>query len=176
MGDVLTIETPRLLLRPLGPDDFESAFALWNEPQVYRFISGKPSSREDIWRGLLRHVGQWQIKGFGYWAAVEKTSDNVIGECGFGDFRREMTVAMDEPEMGWAFASAHHGKGFATEALRVLAAWGDAHLGVAKTACIIAPENAASIRVAEKLGFVKVADTDYKNEPTLLFHRARGVV
>ena len=49
--------------------------------------------------------------------------------------------------------------------------WGDAHFAGKETAAIIAPENSASIRLAEKLGFVKKLETIYKGAPTLIFHR-----
>jgi RimJ/RimL family protein N-acetyltransferase len=55
--------------------------------------------------------------------------------------------------------------------LTAIAAWGDAHFGGKETACMIAPENTASIRVAEKIGFVEKLQTTYKGEPTLVFYR-----
>jgi RimJ/RimL family protein N-acetyltransferase len=74
--------------------------------------------------------------------------------------------------LGWALKTAAHGKGYATEALKAIAAWGDAHFSGNETSAIIAPENTASIRVAEKIGFVRKLETTYKGEPTLLFYRA----
>ena len=66
-----------------------------------------------------------------------------------------------------------HGKGFATEAVRAILAWGAAHLG-GRTVCMIDPANLASIRVAEKCGYKEFARTTYKGEPTILFSAQLG--
>ena len=169
------LETRRLRLRQFRADDLELAHAIWNEPAVYRFIAGKPSSLEDIWKGILQTIGHWQLFGYGYWAAEDKATGKYVGNIGFGDFRREMVPDMnDTPEAGWSFATALHGQGIGTEALAAVAAWGDENLPHAKTACIIAPENVASIRLAQKFGYREVAQTAYKGEPTLLLHRDRN--
>jgi RimJ/RimL family protein N-acetyltransferase len=73
-------------------------------------------------------------------------------------------------------ATRVHGKGYATEAVRAAIAWGDANIRTANSAlgrmvCIIHPEHARSIRVAEKCGFNEVQRTQYKGEPTILFAR-----
>ena len=66
-------------------------------------------------------------------------------------------VAEGLPELGWVLATRVHGKGYATEAVRAAIAWGDANIrssgsGLGRTVCIIHPEHARSIRVAEKCG------------------------
>jgi RimJ/RimL family protein N-acetyltransferase len=63
------------------------------------------------------------------------------------------------------------GKGYATEAALVALAWGDAHFGRRRTVCLIAPQNLASIRVAEKCGYRELQRTTYKGNPTILFAR-----
>jgi RimJ/RimL family protein N-acetyltransferase len=67
-----------------------------------------------------------------------------------------------------------HGKGYATEAARAALIWGDQNIkradsALGKTVCIIHPEHARSIRVAEKCGFTEILRTTYKAEPTILF-------
>ena len=74
--------------------------------------------------------------------------------------------------MGWALKTDVHGKGYATEALQAIATWGDSHFAGKETSAMIAPENTASIRLAEKIGFVKKLETTYKGEPTLVFYRS----
>ena len=62
-----TIVTPRLILSAHRRDDFEALHALWSEPAVYRFISGKPSDREQSWARLVRYHGFWPMLGYGFW-------------------------------------------------------------------------------------------------------------
>jgi len=169
---VPAIETDRLTLRGHRLDDFADYMALWTDPEVTRFIGGRPSTREEVWGRLLRNVGHWASLGFGYWVIVEKESERFIGEVGFADFRRVIEPSLDEmPEIGWALAPYSHGKGYATEAARAAIAWGEAHFGPIRTACIIAPENEPSIRVAEKCGYREFRRTTYKDQPTIMFIR-----
>ncbi len=166
------IETDRLTLRGHRVDDFSDCLALWTDPEVTRFIGGRPSTQEEVWSRLLRYVGHWALLGFGYWVVAEKQTGRFLGEVGFANFRRVIEPSLDDmPEIGWALAPHSHGKGYATEAVRAAVAWGEAHFGPVRTACIIAPENGPSIRVAEKCGYREYQRTTYKDQPTILFVR-----
>jgi RimJ/RimL family protein N-acetyltransferase len=166
------LETQRLVLRGHRPDDFADSLALWTDPEVTRFISGKPSSQEEVWARLLRYAGHWAMLGFGYWAVTEKATGRFLGEVGFANFRREIEPSLDRmPEIGWVIAPRAHGNGYATEAVRAAIGWGETHFGPVRTACIIAPENAPSIRVAEKCGYREFCRTAYKDNPTIMFVR-----
>ena len=102
----------------------------------------------------------------------EKATATPVGEIGFADYKRDMEPSLKGiPEIGWVLASQAHGKGYATEVVRAAVAWGDAHFLSPRTACIIAPENAASIRVAVKCGYQEFNATSYKGKPTLMFIR-----
>ena len=63
------------------------------------------------------------------------------------------------------------GRGIAKEAVAAFADWGDANFDVAETACIISPDNHASIRVAEHIGFSPIDEITYGGEPTMIFKR-----
>jgi RimJ/RimL family protein N-acetyltransferase len=170
--EIPVIETKRLILRGHRLDDFSDCAAMWSDPIVTRFIGGKPFSEEETWARLLRYAGHWSLMGFGYWAIEEKDSHSFIGELGFADFKRDIEPSIKGmPELGWALASRVHGKGYATEAVRAVVAWGEAHFGSARTVCIIRPENVASIRVAEKCGYRELQRATYKGHPTLMFAR-----
>jgi len=67
---------------------------------------------------------------------------------------------------GWVLTSAHHGKGYATEGVRAALAWADEHLRTERTVCLINPDNAASIRVAEKAGYDQTHRTTFNKAPT----------
>jgi RimJ/RimL family protein N-acetyltransferase len=166
------IETARLVLRPHTAADFRDCAAMWADPLVTRHIGGRPSTAEETWARLLRYAGLWTLLGLGYWAIRERDTGRFVGEAGFADFRRELTPSLEgAPEAGWALAAWAHGRGFATEAVGAVVAWGDAHLAAPRTVCMIAPTNAASVRVAEKCGFREWVRTAYKDAPTVLFER-----
>jgi RimJ/RimL family protein N-acetyltransferase len=170
--EVPVLETERLKLRGHRVDDFVHCAAMWADPVVVRHTVGKPLTEEESWRRLLSYAGHWALMGFGYWVAEDKASGKFVGEIGFADYKRNLEPSLKGvPEIGWVLASAAHGKGFATEAVRAAVAWGDAHFASARTACIIAPENVASIRVAEKCGYRELTRTTYKGHPVLMYVR-----
>jgi RimJ/RimL family protein N-acetyltransferase len=169
---VPVLETERLRLRGHRLDDFGASAEMWADAIVTRYIGGKPFTAEESWSRLLRYAGHWALLGFGYWVVEEIRTDRFIGEAGFADYMRNMEPSLQRmPEIGWAFTSQSHGKGFATEAVRAIVAWGDEHFQTSPTACIIHPENATSIRVAEKCGYRETAPATYKGHATRLFTR-----
>jgi len=178
------IETQRLRLRGPCPADFPDSAALWSDPAVTRYTSGKVISEEDVWGRLLRYVGHWA------WFVEEKETGRFVGEVGFSDWKREMKPSLQGlPELGWVLAPRVHGQGYATEAAQAAIRWGDSHfnkrtsssgdggiegsiapeLHAARMTCIIHPENVRSIRVADKCGFKEILRTEYKGEPTIVF-------
>ena len=145
---------------------------MWADPVVTQYVGGKPLTEEESWTKFLRYAGHWSMLGFGYWVVEEKATGNFAGEIGFADYKRDVQPSLKGvPEIGWVLASQAHGKGYATEAVRAITAWGEMHFGPVRTACLIAPENAASIRVAVKCGYREFQPTTYHGHPVLMFIR-----
>jgi RimJ/RimL family protein N-acetyltransferase len=167
MSAIPTLATARLKLRPHRIDDFEDFAALWTDPIVTRYTSGRAFTREESWSRLLRQNGHWGLLGFGFWAVEETATGAFIGEAGFLDLRRDISPPLTAPEVGWVLTPQAHGKGYATEAVRAALTWGSDFNPI----CIIHPDNAASIRVAEKCGFQERQRISYKGHPTILFGR-----
>jgi RimJ/RimL family protein N-acetyltransferase len=169
--DIPVLETPRLTMRGHRSSDFASVAAMWGDFAVAQHISGKPSTAEESWARMLRYAGLWHFLGYGYWVLEEKETGKFLGEVGLANFHREMDPPLgDLPEAGWVLTSAAHGKGYATEGMTAALAWADWNLK-SPIVCIMAPENPASIRVAEKCGFVKQGEGTYKTWPTLIYRR-----
>lgn len=167
------LHTERLDLRAPTLGDFDELAAVWADHEVTRFIGGRPLSGEDVWAKILRNIGHWAAVGYGYWSMVERSTGLFVGEVGFGDFRRVLEPPMGrDPESGWVLGSRAHGRGLATEAVTAILAWGDAHLGAARTVCLIDNGNAKAVRVAEKCGYAEYRTASYKGQPVQLFERA----
>lgn len=174
MLDIPVIETERLILRGRRKDDFPSYARMWADPVVARFTGGRPLSEEEAWSKFARMEGFWALNGYGFFVVERKEGSGFIGEAGAAEFRRDMTPSLSGmPEFGWGFLPDHHGKGYASEAVLAAIEWARTALAEERYCCIIAPENAASIRVAEKCGFSQAAVGDYRGEPTLVFERPR---
>lgn len=166
-----TIETARLRLRAHTHDDFAPILAMVSDGETMRHISGA-QPREEAWRRMLAGPGCWALLGYGYWV-VERLSDGaVIGQAGLADFKRDMKPSIGGiPELGYVFAAAAHGQGYAGEAVTAILDWADRTLDATEIAAIISADNGPSIRLAERQGFAHHEAASYRGEPILLFRR-----
>ena len=172
MSPVPALDTARLRLRGHHAADLDAYAALWSDEAVIRYTSGKPLDREQAWIRLLRYRGMWAMLGFGFWIIEERESGRVLGEAGVHELRREIEPSLEGTlECGWMLAPDAHGKGLALEAMTAVLEWAaGAHPERALT-CIIDPENAASQKLAAKLGFRETARTTYHGKPSIVFAR-----
>ena len=129
MSDTVLV-TPRLVLRPLDR-------------------SWSAEHDEDECRGAEEH---WRVHGFGPWAILEADAFVGVAEVHFA-YPGVTGITTDEIEVGWTIAEPRRGGGLATEAMEAAIAdvWQRAR--TEHVVAYIRPENAASHRVAEKLGF-----------------------
>jgi RimJ/RimL family protein N-acetyltransferase len=170
--EIPVIETARLRLRGHYPSDLAPAVAMFQEPQFYQYLAGHPLPEEEVWTKLLRHMGVWHLCGYGFWAVEEKATGQYIGAVGFGEWQRDITPSLKGfPEVGWVLAPHTHGQGYALEAAQAALAWGDAQLPQARTVCLIDVGNAASLRLAAKVGYQEIDRVLYKNIPVVLLER-----
>ena len=168
------LTTERLILRETRLEDFEPSVTLWSDETVVRHISGVPSSRSDSWGRLIRLPGLWALLGYGYWSVLERESGRFVGQAGLADFKREMTPSIEGvPEAGYVFSPDCHGKGYATEAMSAILGWADEVLEAERSCAIINPDNHASIRVAQKLGFDRSEAAQFAGKTVSLFWRDR---
>jgi len=167
------LETDRLILQGHQLSDLDAMVALWTDPNVVRFIGGRPSSREETWARLLRYAGSWSLLGFGFWTFRDRATGAYLGEGGLLQGQRALDPDFGAtPEVGWALTPGAQGKGIAGEALGAILGWADAQ-PMAKMVCMIEPDNAPSIRLANRLGFEEYAQTTYHGARANLYARSR---
>lgn len=168
------LSTDRLVLRAPRAEDHAASTAMWADPDVARHTVGQPSTPAESWVRLLRNAGLWPVMGFGYWVAERAADGAFIGEFGMAAFRRPLVPDHgDAPEAGWVMAPAHHGQGFAAEAMQAVLRWADNTLPAPCSFCVIAPENAASIKLARRLGYDGAVPGSSRGAPALVFTRPR---
>ena len=144
----IQLETERLLLRMWREDDdFEAYAKICADPEVMRFLGGKVLNRMDAWRNMATMIGHWHLRGYGHWAVVEKASRRFIGRIGFMN-----PEGWPGFELGWTLARHAQGKGYATEGARRALEYAFTEMDRDHVISLINPLNAASIRVAERLG------------------------
>ncbi|MCW9042605.1 MAG: GNAT family N-acetyltransferase [Pseudopelagicola sp.] len=143
-----TLHTPRLTLRPLTASDFPAVRDFYASERS-RFVGG-PKDAVQAWRHFAMEIGHWTLKGFGRWG-VEVTETGAFAGI-IGIFGPE---GYPEPELGWDLMEGFDGKGYATEAARAARDWAYSEGGMTTLISLIAPDNTASRKVAERLGATK---------------------
>jgi len=170
-GDARTTE--RLTLRPPGPGDGPGYRALLTDPVIGQWLRPQPlrpfePADGDLWRSEdERH---WERFGFGPWVVLERESDDYLGRVGL-----KWTDIGDRAgiEVLWAIDPGRHGEGFAPEA--AAAALDLARdLNLDEVFAMILPINAASLRVAEKIGLERAGEVEHGGFDHVLFRTTPG--
>lgn len=153
------IETARLFLRPPEPRDFDALHAMWSDPFVMRDL-GPVKSTAHSRATIARHLGYGPSHGLGFHAVERREDGAVIGFCGLKPGAPDTPIA-DEIEIGWMFARAHWGQGFAREAASACLDWVWTNRDVPRVVAITAACNIASRTLMERLGMAWVADFEH---------------
>lgn len=169
------LRTERLeLWRPRAGDLGGIYDAVSPEP-VRRFLGGQPTTLPDEAGRLLRNGGSWAFYGYGIFVCREHGETAPVGICGVFHSWRGFGQGMDDvPEAGWIFAQSHWGGGFAREAMTAALGWFDAAHGRRRIACMIEDGHDASLKLADRLGFVRYGLHEQPGEnarPLILLER-----
>ena len=142
------IDTERLAMRRLSAADAPALFRTTGDPEVMRYWApGPDDSAEATARRIKAIERHWKTHGFGDWAVVERASGELIGFSGL-----HYIDGMAEVNVGYALRRDRWGLGYGSEACRAAMEVGFGALGLAEIVAVIAPQNAASRRLAEKCG------------------------
>jgi len=140
--------TDRLRLRPYTSDDVASMFAVFGDPEVMRYsqFGADPSLEATAIRiqKLIDHQAQF---GFSLWVVENRATGELLGDCGLKQLESGPQI-----EVGYRFAKAHWGRGYATEAAAASVNFGFQSLQLPRIVAVVEPANQASHRVIEKIG------------------------
>ncbi len=145
------IATVRLTLRPFELADAPFVIELLNDPGWLQFIGDRKVRTVADAEAYIesRLIAQQKRVGFSLMRVSLKDTDEPVGMCGL--VRRE---GLEDADIGFAFLTRHTGKGYALEASRAVMQEADHTHRIQRVVAICDPDNAASIRLLEKLGFV----------------------
>ena len=167
------IESERLVLRRITRDDYDFFARIHAMPEVRRYIgNGRPHSAEESRAWIERMLATYESLNLGQLAVVRKSDGQLIGRCGLSDlvveanaapgtiprgwFQRAQVPARIELihalDLGYTFDPASWGHGYATEAARCVFDYARANLRWSRIVSVIHPDNARSLRVAERCG------------------------
>jgi RimJ/RimL family protein N-acetyltransferase len=162
-----TLETARLILRPLRWEDLDALTALHAEASFWWFPMQRGMTGDETRRFIERTLETYVVDGVGLSAAVVKETGELAGWLGLAvpHFLPEILPAV---EVGWRLGSRFRGRGFATEGATAAVDYGFDVVGLDRLVSIFEPANVASGRVMEKLGFVVERDTVHPRDGSVL--------
>jgi len=165
------LETNRLIFRHLIPEDLDSLYALYCDPDVKQFIPDAPLTYEET-----REELEWFLNGhpkhpeLGLWATIHKETGDLIGRCGLLPWNIDEQA---EVEVAYLLAKAYWGQGLGTEAARAIADYAFERLKLPRLICVIDRDNQASIKVAKKIGMIYVKEGKDEKGPYLMYAMSR---
>jgi len=145
------MQTERLILRRFTTDDAEEYFPLVSDPDILRYAGGLPLKTVDETRQMLleRPIRDYESRGYGRMACIEKSSGRLIGFSGL-----KYLDGLQEVDVGYRFLKDCWGKGYATESARLLMQEGIREHGFKRIIGLAERENVASTNVLKKLGLI----------------------
>jgi RimJ/RimL family protein N-acetyltransferase len=161
------LETDKLLLRHLIPDDLDSLFALYSDPQVRKYFPEGTLTYEET-----REELEWFLNGhpedprLGLWATIYKQTGQFIGRCGLLPWTID---GRQEVEVAYMLAKDYWGQGLGTEVARAILHYGFERLNLTRLICLIDRENQASIKVARNIGMTFEKEGEDEKGPFLLY-------
>jgi RimJ/RimL family protein N-acetyltransferase len=135
------------------------------DPEVMRYLgAGRTLDRAQSWGEIAVHIGHWGLRGYGQWALERKQDGASIGRAGLWN-----PPGWPGLEVGWKLARHAWGQGYATEAGQAAIEWTWHTLDAPELISIIQPGNAASIRVAERLGMRRLRESTLQGQEVIIF-------
>lgn len=161
MSSAASIETERLLLRPVTVDDLEELVRLHDDPLVARYL-GVRDREWYQWR-IRASLEEWEERGHGFVVVVDAASGRFLGRTGL-----KYWPQFEETELGWVLRPEARGRGIATEAAAAVLGWGFERFEFPYVTAMIRPDNTASIGVAERLGMEPIRSDELLGDPVIV--------
>lgn len=148
------LETDRLILRPMQADDFDALFEIFTDPRVVASFGGELFTPEQMRGWLQRNLNHQTEFGYGLFSVIRKADGKLIGDCGLEEMELD---GRHIAELGYDFRSDAWHQGYATEAACAVRDYAFRELGLPALVSLIRVGNAASQRVAERVGMHNAA-------------------
>lgn len=141
--------TPRLRLEPMADAHLGGLFEMNRDPEVMRYITGKPDTREDTRLMIDRVKARWAEWGYSWWTFIERDSGLIVGAGCVQHIGRDRA---NPHELGWRLRRDRWDRGYASEAARRMTAFAIDELRAPQLVAFCDPDNAGSAHVMTKLG------------------------
>lgn len=163
MAKLIEIETERIRLRQWKPSDLEPFAVLNSDPRVMKFFPS-PLSRPESDAMAQRCQSLIAERGWGFWAAESKVTQEFIGFVGLHVPIAELPFSPCV-EIGWRLAFPYWGQGLASESARAALKVGFEVLHLAEIVSFTAIDNRRSRAVMERLGMQESGTFEHPSVP-----------
>lgn len=157
-------ETERLILREFDISDAQTFYELNLDDEVMRYTADKVFATVDESAELIRNYSEYKKNGYGRWTVVLKETNEVLGWCGL-----KYIESVQEVDLGYRLHKKYWNNGFATEASKASLTIGFEQYGLDLIVGRTMKENAASIKVLEKVGMTYWKDFDFEEHPGVYY-------
>lgn len=160
-----TLTTARLTLGPFIMAHYD-AFAAFAATERAEFLGGPSDDPRDAWDSCMNHLGQWRARGYGAFFATETATGVPAGR-----FSIWHPITLDEPELSWLVFDEYEGTGLAQEGATAVRDWAQTARDIAPLMPLIAPQNARSIKLADRMGCATEGTHTYPSGATVTKYR-----
>ena len=154
------LETARLVLRSIGPDDAEEQFRVLNTPTVMARLGG-PKTIEQIREKHAKAMAMYAAEGFSFLFLIEKASGEMIGHAGIKRVDNPLAHNPGDHEIGWLVREDRWRMGYAEEAVRAIIGWAFGPVDAPHVVALTSERNVPSWTLMEKLGMERRRDLDF---------------
>ncbi|MCG7897764.1 MAG: GNAT family N-acetyltransferase [Candidatus Thiodiazotropha lotti] len=159
-------ETERLYGREFTTQDIPRLTEILSDPEVMRYSVHGVCDETATAKFIDWCISCYADPGVGSWALIEKKSAELIGFCGVGP---EPVDGVEQMNLGYRLAREYWNLGFATEAVNGVLDYVFKEKSLESVVAIIEPEHLASLRVAEKAGFIDYINRLFHGRPVRLY-------
>ena len=166
-------QTKRCTLREMTMEDLPELFALYEDPEVTRYMEGVLPYEEEVAKQEAYIANRYPFYEYGLWMVCDKDTGEVIGRAGLEDRDLgEETVV----ELGYLIRPDYQGQGYAKEVCQAILDYAWEGLGFEEVNCFIEEGNLPSVALAKSLGFTYVCAYMEGNRKILRFVQKSNII
>lgn len=167
----MILHSERLRFEPMSEAHYDGLRVLNSDPEVMRYISGRPETPEETRASIARVRARWDALGYSWWSLIEEETGELVGA---GCIQHLGHDPANEHEIGWRLRPDRWGRGYAIEAAERMTRFAFEGLEAPLLCAICDPANAKSARVMEKLGMRLRGRETWHGQPALAYQIERA--
>jgi len=164
---IITLQTERLIMRPISLDDVHELYQLNLDPEVIQYTGDVAFESLEATMEFYKAYNQYELYGMGRFSTYIKETNEFIGWCGLKKIEQGVI------DLGYRFFKRHWNKGYATESSLASLTYGFEVLDITEIVAQAWIINEASVNVMQKLGMRFKQKLMYEGKPAIQYVMTR---